>query len=720
MSWKNLKIKTKLILAFGSVLLLITLISGFALYSFHEIGKKASTLNNEVFPISIISNKITLSAFKIASLNQTFSYSLEKEYLDEDRKFLDSLKHYLQLARELTENYSIQNNLTEVVTNSEKSLTQYESVLTGMKINSLKINENKKLIQNIKAEFDDNCKKYTDYQNNILKIEIKNKSSQYRINDRLKRIETFNSAYNKAKNAFNLLISSSSVKESNNFPIAINSLSEAENNLDELGNYSGKFESDQITLVKKNISTGKEIANNNKVSYSELQKFAETSSNFSNALIDNFTTISNNNISLSKKETQNTQDNASISFISIAVGLFLIIILSIVFTSIITKGITSSIKKGILFAKQIAQGNLDAKFEILQKDEIGQLAIALNQMTSKFNAVVAEVIAETNRINFETTKLIEDSSEIYNNLNNQEIVTEMVSISIEQIIKNTKQNKDESNETEQILSKIEEIKNSSGSSISASNSIEQMVEKISSILQTNIVALNAMVDAALAGNQAKIALEVSKLAEKSKFAADEIRKLSKGVTDSESVKMKLEAIIPELEKVAQFIKVHSATTKLDNQNLKELKISMQQHNTLSQQNIDSSENIADSSDRISIISERLKNLVSFFNIAEISEIIKTKNAPKSKISDSKSKSIINRSITKPIETGEIKEEIKQETIETTNIIISTPTPKIQKIKEVTNEKDSKEESIAESVKVIEYTYLSKEKNVYEEQVLETH
>ena len=42
------------------------------------------------------------------------------------------------------------------------------------------------------------------------------------------------------------------------------------------------------------------------------------------------------------------------------------------------------------------------------------------------------------------------------------------------------------------------------------------------------------------------------------------------------------------------------------------------------------------------------------------------------------------------------------------------------IKEVTNEKDSKEESIAESVKVIEYTHLSKEKNVYEEQVLETH
>ena len=97
MSWKNLKIKTKLTLAFGSVLLLIVLISSFALYSFFEIEKKASTLNNETLPISIISNKISMSAFKITTLNQNFGYSLEKEYLDEDRKFLDSLKHYLDL-----------------------------------------------------------------------------------------------------------------------------------------------------------------------------------------------------------------------------------------------------------------------------------------------------------------------------------------------------------------------------------------------------------------------------------------------------------------------------------------------------------------------------------------------------------------------------------------------------------------------------------------------
>ena len=718
MSWKNLKIRTKLTLAFGSVLLLIVLISSIALFNFNQIGKTSATINNELLPVSIISNKISLSAYKIASLNQTFSNFNDKDLLEEDRKLLDSVKHYLKLAKELTENYSKTVDLNIVIANSERSLSEYEYALTGMESNVQKVTDNKAQLQKIKNEFENNCKKYSEYQSTMLKAEIKKNVSQFKINDRLKKIETFTSAYEKGEIAFNLLINGSSVKENISFQLALSSLSEVEHNLDELISYSGKYESSQISLVKQNITDGKGIANTNLLSFSELQKFNQTSSSFSNALISNFTAISNNNLVQSKAQILDSQNSSQFSLIALIIGLLAIFSLTILFTIVISKGLTASIKKGILFAKQVSEGKLDAKFEISQNDEIGQLAIALNQMTIQFNAVITEVISESDRINFESNKLTEDSAEIYNNLNNQEIVTEMVSISIEQIIKNTKQIKVESNESEQILSKIEEIKNNSGTSVYTSNSMEQVIEKIRSVLHTNILALNAMVETAFAANQTIIALEVSKLVEKSKFAADEICKLSKNeVTDSESIKMKLEAIIPELEKIAKFINKHSSITNLDNQNLKELKFSMQQHNTLSQQNINSSENIADSSDRISIISERLKNLVSFFKIAEIPAIIKTKNVPKIKLSDIKPKSIANKAIAKPIEITKVQDKVKQKPIEMTDVI-SVPISKVEEVKEITNEENSKEEIFSESIKVIDYNELEKE--VYEEEVLETH
>jgi putative methionine-R-sulfoxide reductase with GAF domain len=76
----------------------------------------------------------------------------------------------------------------------------------------------------------------------------------------------------------------------------------------------------------------------------------------------------------------------------ITVGLMLVTTLVAVFMAfIITRGITSPITKLANIANNIAQGNLDLQADIVQNDEIGQLAGAFNQMTAQLRDFIASL-----------------------------------------------------------------------------------------------------------------------------------------------------------------------------------------------------------------------------------------------------------------------------------------------------------------------------------------
>ncbi len=86
MRWKNFKIATKLTLAFGTIILLLIFFGGISFLNFINIDEKASSLSDEYLPMSIVSNNITSSAGKVVLAQQNFSFTLDKNYLDEGRK----------------------------------------------------------------------------------------------------------------------------------------------------------------------------------------------------------------------------------------------------------------------------------------------------------------------------------------------------------------------------------------------------------------------------------------------------------------------------------------------------------------------------------------------------------------------------------------------------------------------------------------------------------
>jgi methyl-accepting chemotaxis protein len=623
MKWKNFKIGSKLGIAFGTIIILIFLIGGFSILNINRIGNKASDLSNDYLPMSALSNSIANSTQKIAVLNQKFAYTFEKSSLDEGRRYLDSLKLYMQKAKDFTEKNANLSIYKETISQSEATISEYEANTASIESLVTRSIDFRNRAERLRDDFINNCKKYIDLQKLMLNYELKNSKETNLVNYRITKIDLVFDVQNKATEGFNILLNTTALSVEK-LTLSEQCFDDVEKKLDNLLVYTHGEENKQLTLAKSNINESKAIASSTKGTLNELTGQVEKSSTIISKFIADFNGISNQNIIKSDINAHETMDSASESTKGVIIGLIISVFFAILFSILITKSISASINKGVLFAKQIASGNLDAELNIVQKDEIGQLADALKDMAERLKTIISEVFNGAKTISESSIHISKDAQVMAQGANTQAAAAQQVSSSMEEMVSNIQQNSENSKQTEQIsLHAADQVRKGSQTTLSAVNSMNKIAEKITIIndiaFQTNILALNAAVEAARAGEHGRgfavVAAEVRKLAEHSKSAAEEIDQLSRsGVEISKVAGQQLEAVVPEIEKTAKLIQEIAAASKEQNVGAEQINNAIQQLNQITQQNASTTDSVAVNAEKLSVQAEKLKDTIAYFSL----------------------------------------------------------------------------------------------------------
>jgi methyl-accepting chemotaxis protein len=299
------------------------------------------------------------------------------------------------------------------------------------------------------------------------------------------------------------------------------------------------------------------------------------------------------------------------------------LVLGVLLSIVIARGFSVPLGKAVKALEKLAGGDLTVALDVDTHDEVGQMAAAMNRAVQMLSSTMQEVAESATGASSASQQLAAATESIASGAQEQASSLEETSASLEEITAAVRQSADHAIKASELASGSQRSgdRGQDGTSaIAAMAEISAASAKISDIIatvdeiafQTNLLAVNAAVEAARAGDEGRgfavVASEVRSLAQRSAGAAKEIKSL---IQDSMRKVERGSELVNRVTGLVSEI-AHSSTEQ--STGIEQVNTAMTQMDQVTQANSAQTEELSATAQSLSEQAARLLELVSTFKL----------------------------------------------------------------------------------------------------------
>ena len=321
-------------------------------------------------------------------------------------------------------------------------------------------------------------------------------------------------------------------------------------------------------------------------------------------------------------------------------GLSLVLGFSLSF--LIARGFSRPLVAAANLLEKLSNGDLSHRLSVTTHDEIGKLGGSLNRAMESMNRALAEVSTSAKNLSTSSQQLARAAEALASGAQEQAASLEETSASLEEITATVRQNSDNAKHASQLAVSSRDSAEKGGTSaietVAAMSEIKTSSAKIAEIIttideiafQTNLLSVNASVEAARAGVHGNgfkvVATEVRNLAQRSAAAAREIkvlingsvRKVETGSTLVTNSGTTLKEIVNSVKRVSDIVGEIAAASLEQATGIEQVGKAMIQMDRVTQSNSSQTEQLSATASSLASQSSYLDKLVSRFVLSTVS------------------------------------------------------------------------------------------------------